>query len=305
MPLLFQGSDAYPASDPGPVLTIGNFDGVHVGHAHLVERVVASAREHGVPACAFTFEPPPRAVLEPERRPPRILGIDEKVERLGALGIDQVVVERFDLHFAEQPPAWFLDTVLATRLRPSRLVVGHDFRFGKGRAGNIDTVKAAFPDLPLEQVGALEVDGRTASSSRIRELVANGEVAAAGRLLGRPYGFAGTVSHGAGLGRGLGFPTANVVPEAELLPARGVYAAQLQLGDTWLPAVANLGVRPTFEGRTFGVEVHVLDFEGDLYDQRVRVRFIQRLRSEQRFDGHPALVAQITQDVAQARRALE
>ena len=304
MPQVFQGSASYPQPSPGPVLTIGNFDGVHRGHAHLVGRVVELAREHDVPACAFTFEPPPRAVLQPERRPPRILGIAEKIERLGALGIDQVVVETFDLDFAEHPPDWFLRTVLAERLQPSRMVVGHDFRFGKGRAGNIESVRAAFPELPLEQVGALQVDGTTASSSRVRELVALGELEQATALLGRHYGFDGEVVHGEGMGHGLGFPTANLHTDAELLPAGGVYAAELRLGDAWLPAVANLGVRPTFDGRRFAIEVHVLDFDGDLYDQRVRVRFVRRLRGEQRFSGPDALKAQIARDVRAAREAL-
>ncbi len=304
MPQVFQGSAAYPQPSPGPVLTIGNFDGVHRGHAHLIARVVELAREHDVPACAFTFEPPPRAVLQPERRPPRILGIAEKIERLGALGIDQVVVEAFDLDFAEHPPDWFLSTVLAARLRPSRMVVGHDFRFGKERAGNIVTVRTAFPELPLEQVDALQVDGITASSSRIRELVAQGDLDAATELLGRSYGFEGTVVRGEGLGHGLGFPTANLETEAELLPAGGVYAAQLRLGETWLPAVANLGIRPTFDGRRFAIEVHVLDFDGDLYDERVGVRFVRRLRGEQRFPGPDALKAQIARDVHAAREAL-
>lgn len=304
MPQVFQGSATYPQPGPGPVLTIGNFDGVHRGHAHLVARVVELARAHDVPACAFTFEPPPRAVLQPDRRPPRILGIAEKIERLGELGIDQVVVEAFDLDFAEHPPSWFLSTVLATRLRPSHMVVGHDFRFGKGRTGNIETVRAAFPDLPLEQVGALQVDGVTASSSRIREAVALGDLDRATALLGRPYGFAGRVVRGRGLGHGLGFPTANLETEAELLPAGGVYAAELRLGDRWLPAVANLGVRPTFDARRFAIEVHVLDFDGDLYDAEVRVRFVRRLRGEQRFSGPDALKDQIARDVHAARSAL-
>lgn len=305
MPVVHAGSAAYPVDGPGPVVTIGNFDGVHHGHRALLGRLVGSARALGAPAVVYTFEPPPRVVLAPSQHVARILSWPDKVRLLGEQGVDAVVVERFSRAFAQHPPEWFAREILGHRLRTQALVVGYDFRFGRARAGDVDMLRQILPEVPVEQVAEAELDGRTASSSAIRDLVQRGDVAGAARLLGRWHFVRGTVVAGDRRGRRLGFPTANVDTEAELLPAHGVYAV-LACVDGAPPrhAVANLGLRPTFDSGRFSLEVHLLDYSGDLYGRELRVDFVARLRGEQRFDGVDALVAQIRADLDAARATL-
>lgn len=304
MAQVFHGSHSYTAISARPVLTIGNFDGVHLGHQHLLSRVVARARALDAPACVYTFDPAPRAVLEPERCPPRILDLDQRVALLGRHGIDHVVVEPFDRDFAARPASWFAQEILAERLAPAALVVGHDFRFGRGRAGRTGDLATLLPDLQVEQVDQLLVEGVRPSSSRIREAVAEGRVRDAAEMLGRDYSLRGVVVPGDQRGQQLGFPTANIDTLAELLPASGVYAARVPIDGRPLPAVVNLGVRPTFAGRRFLIEAHLLDFEDDLYGRTLELRFVEFLRPERRFSGPEALVAQIAEDVASAREIL-
>ena len=305
MTQIFAGSNAYPSEGPRPVLTIGNFDGLHNGHRHLISRLVECARSMGLPSCVYTFDPPPRVVLAPTRHQPRIQTWPDKVRIMGELGVDQVVVERFTRSFARHPPGWFVDEILGRRIAPKALVLGYDFRFGSGRNGDVNTLREAVPDLPIEQVEPLEMEGDIVSSSRIRALVTQGEVCRAARLLGCHHVIRGTVVNGDARGRTLGFPTANLESDAELLPAQGVYACTARVdGGGWHPAVANLGTRPTFDGRGFLVEVHLLDFSGDLYGTEMEVAFHQRIRGEQTFDGVDALRAQIQQDIERARALL-
>ena len=305
MPQIFAGSAAYDAQGSSPVVTIGNFDGLHQGHRSLITRLVMCARKAGAPSLVYTFDPPPRVVLAPNRRQPRIQSWPDKVRIMGELGVDQVVVERFTRSFARHPPDWFVEEILRRRLSPQALVLGYDFRFGSDRSGDVNTVRKAFPDIPIEQVNALELEGGIVSSSRIRSLVNSGEVEQASRLLGCPHVVRGTVVHGAARGRSMGFPTANIETDAELLPAQGVYACRARAnGGSWLSAVANLGTRPTFDGQGFLVEVHLLDFSGDLYGSEMEVAFFGRIRGEQTFDGLEALKHQIEKDVKRARELL-
>lgn len=305
MPRPIAGSAAW--SGPGPALTIGNFDGVHLGHRALVDLVKSHAMRVGGPGVVFTFEPPPRQVLQPGIHPPRIQTLEDKVATLEGLGVE-VVVERFDHTFARQDAAWFVEEILGRRLQPRVLVVGHDFRFGRGRAGDVALVGRLLPGLEVVQVAPVSVAGRVVSSSQVREAVAEGRVEDATALLGRPHSVRGVVVAGHRRGRTIGVPTANLRPITELLPARGVYATEVQLPDddgSWLPAVTNLGVRPTFDdGEAPSLETHLLDWSGDLYDRELRVRFVRRIRGEQRFDGVDALVARIRRDVLEARAAL-
>ncbi len=309
-PRVFAGSAAYArhrasSAAPGPVLSIGNFDGVHRGHRHLLAQVVEEARQRGVPAAVYTFDPPPRAVLAPSLRQPRITAWPDRVRLLGELGIDHVIIERFSRAFAQHPPAWFADEVLAQRIAPVAMIVGYDFRFGRARAGTVETLQARL-SIPVAQVEALVEDGETLSSSLVRALIGEGAVARAATLLGRPHFVRGVVVPGDARGRTIGFPTANVETDAELLPAAGVYVVEARVnGGPWRDAVANLGVRPTFGGDgPFLVEVHLLDFKGDLYGAELEVRFRDRIRGEQRFSGPDALVARIREDVQQARARL-
>ncbi len=305
MPELFAGSAAYPADGPGSVLTIGNFDGVHLGHQALLARLVATARARSAPAVVYTFEPSPRAVLAPQQAPPRIHCWPDKVRLLGEHGVDRVVVERFTRAFAQHPPEWFAHQVLARRLRAQALVVGYDFRYGRARAGDVAALRQTLPELQLEQVEAVEVDGVVASSSSIRALVAAGEVARAAALLGRPYCIRGTVVTGEARGRQLGFPTANLESEVELMPEHGVYALRVRVDDgPPRPAVANIGMRPTFDGRVPTLEVHLIDHREDLYGRELCCAFVARIRGERRFDDVDALVSQIRADIETARREL-
>ncbi len=302
IPRMSTGSEKYPGK--GSVLTIGNFDGVHRGHQALLERTVAEAKDRGVPACVYTFDPPPRAVLQPDRHPPRIMELEDRLRIFGEFGVDEVVVERFDVEFSQRPADWFAKEVLKCRLAPVKLIVGHDFRFGQGRGGSNETLASVVPKLPFEQLQVLKVDGVVVSSSRIREWVAEGKVAEAASLLGRPHFVRGRVVRGDGRGRQIGFPTANLDLISRLVPGRGIYAATVELGAQHLDAVANLGIRPTFSGHTFCTEVHLLDYEENLYGEELRVHFVERIRDEQRFEGVEALTAQIHKDVELARQVL-
>lgn len=305
MPEIFAGSAAYPEPSPAPVLSVGNYDGLHLGHRHLIAQLVQRASELGAPACVYTFDPPPRVVLAPQQHQPRIQSWPDKVRILGELGIDQVIVERFSRAFAQHPPEWFASEVLGRRIQPRAMVLGYDFRFGRARAGDIHMLRSLLPDTPISQVDALKIDGGIVSSSAIRRLVTEGDVVAAEHLLGMPHRIRGTVVDGDKRGRTIGFPTANLETDAQLLPANGVYAVQARVdGGEWLDGVANLGERPTFDGSRFLIEVHLLDFSGDLYGHELEVRFILRIRDEQRFDGPDSLIAQIRADVQAARTAL-
>jgi riboflavin kinase/FMN adenylyltransferase len=307
---VFMGSAAWRTSSPGPVLTIGNFDGVHLGHRALVSAAVARARALGVEAVAYTFDPAPRDVLRPDSAIPRIQSLDARVSHLLAAGADRVVVEPFDRMMASMTPDAFARDLLGSRLRPSALVIGFDFRFGRGRAGGAADLADAL-GVPVETVPAVHHDGAPVSSSRVREAVRSGALAGAADLLGRPFSFVGTVIPGDARGRTLGFPTANVWPEpggkagaTALLPPDGVYAVRVRVDGADLPGVMNLGTRPTFDGEARRAEVHLLDFAGDLYGQRVEVTPVAFLRPEQRFASVDALVAQVRADVAEARARL-
>lgn len=321
------GSPSWATDLPRPVVTIGNFDGVHLGHRALLERTVVLADELGATPTAFTFHPAPRDVLRPGNPVQRLQTIDDRVRWLGEHGMAHVVVEPFSREYAAHDAEWFARVVLAERLRAAAVVVGWDFRFGRGRGGSVDTLRRVL-DVPVEQVSARTLLGDDApvSSSRIRQAVERGDIAEANRLLDRPHEVTGRVVHGDARGRGLGVRTANVDPSkvggvTTLLPPLGVYAVRMELDGAWHPGVANLGVRPTFNpsaaeasGDAPGsgpdappdvrLEVHLLAFEGDLYDTTVRVAFIERLRDERRFETSDALVAQIRQDVARAREVL-
>jgi len=303
-PAVYPGSAAYPRPSARPVLTIGNFDGVHRGHRALLDRVVALAREGGVPACVLTFDPPPRDVLRPGNAVPRIQALPDRVARLGSVGIDDVVIEPFTLALAALEPRAFAER-LRDHVNPSAMVLGYDFRFGKARAGTADDLRA-WLGIPVEVVGAVAADGGVVSSSRIREAVRAGRVDEATALLGRPHEVVGVVVRGDARGRDLGFPTANIASRTPLIPADGIYAVRIDVGDgVWRAGAASLGVRPTFgAGLEHRVEVHVLDFEGDLYGREARVAFVRRLRGEVAYEGVEALIAQIRRDVDDTRRAL-
>ncbi len=293
-----------PLGWPSPAVTVGNFDGVHRGHQALVSAVVARAKETGGVSVVLTFDPHPARILGPGRAPAALTTLAQKEELLARLGVDRLAVLPFDAEVARLPPAQFAREVLQGALGARHVVVGEAFRFGHRREGDARALEAlgealGFTVRPLPPV--LE-QGSPVSSSRVRDALARGDVRTARDLLGRPYFVDATVVRGDGRGRTIGVPTANLEPENQILPARGVYAARCRVpAGHWHPAVVNLGHRPTFGGEHVTVEAHLIDFDGDLYGARLRLAFHERLRGELRFDGAPALVARILEDVALAR----
>lgn len=289
------------------VVSIGTFDGVHLGHRHLLERAVGRGRELGVPALAVTFEPPPAAVLRPDRFLGRLCTAEEKVVHLLGCGVAAVVVVPFTLELAAETPEVFMRRLAATGLR--ELWVGDDFALGRHRAGDLPRLREIGRALGFEVVAVPRValDGDALSSSAIRGAVLAGDVATARRLLGRPFRVSGEVIHGAGLGRTIGFPTANVVPPPDLVPlADGIYASWAWLPEDAAsrPAMTYVGTRPTVNGGPRLVETNLLDFEGDLYGQTLRVDLLERLRADQTFDSLEAMVDQLRRDEAEARAVL-
>lgn len=289
------------------VVTIGNFDGVHLGHRAILARVIHRARELDAQAVAVTFEPHPLKVLRPEMNLPLLTTPEQKIGLLTAAGLDAVVVLPFTREFAGLPAREFVQRYFLERLRVREVVVGHDYCFGRGREGNIDLLKEMGEKhgFTVQVVWAVEADNAVVSSSLIRALLRLGKVEEAATLLGRPYGVEGRVVHGKGRGgKLLGVPTANIRPVNELLPATGIYAVRVRRGAETLWGAANIGTCPTFENGEFSLEVHLLDFNGDLYAENLGVQFVARLREERRFASIEALAAQIHADIAAARKVL-
>lgn len=293
------------------VITVGNFDGLHVGHQEILRIVTERARDRDGEAAVYTFEPHPRKVLRPDRAPKLLTTLEQKLELIEAAGVDVAIVEHFDDAFARRSAEAFVRDVLHARIGPEEVYVGYDFRFGHDREGSMRTLTELGPHLgfAVTIVPEVRVDGRDVNSTRIRELLAEGQVEEARDLLGRPYAVRGSVVAGDRRGRTLGFPTANLAPENEVLPAIGVYAGTLRVrGDApseALPAVVNVGRRPTFE--TAGgvvVEAHLIDWEGDLYGKRVELAFLHALREERRFSDVESLKRQIAADREAARARL-
>jgi riboflavin kinase/FMN adenylyltransferase len=290
------------------VVTLGTFDGVHRGHAELARHAVAEANKRGVPAVGYTFDPHPAAVLAPDRVPPLLISIEERVRRLGGLGLAPIIVKKFDRDLAAVSADEFIERHLVEPLHPIHVVVGFNFTYGRGRQGDPRHLEAAGErwGFGVDAVGPVTFEGEVVSSSRIRELLSAGGVAKAARLLGRPYSIAGSVVQGDRRGRTIGFPTANLEPDKDrAVPAIGVYATRVVLEDgRRLDAVTNVGLRPTFDGTKRTIETFILDFDEDLYGREIALELIERLRGEQKFSGVDALVAQIRRDVEAARASL-
>jgi riboflavin kinase / FMN adenylyltransferase len=284
----------------GVALALGNFDGVHLGHRALFKE----AAEHGRPG-ALTFEPHPGKVLQPELAPRLITPLPRKLQLMEGAGLDVVVVLPFTFAFARTPARDF-EAMLFDQARVRAVVVGRDYTYGAQRAGTVSTLTGAamVRGAVVAVVDPVTVGGVVASSSRIREYILEGRVSAARALLGRPFDLDGVVVKGDGRGRSIGFPTANVDTHGELLPASGVYAVRVRTGDGWHGGAANIGTKPTFGGSAVTVEVHLLDWSGDLYGQEVRVEFVERLRAERRFASVSELTAQIQRDIEEARVVL-
>src|SRR5829696_1234797 len=292
---LFHGYENAEIGRPA-VLTLGVFDGLHLGHQLIISRVVERARQLGAVPTVLTFDPHPRAVLHPESAPPLLQTFE------------QTIVVRFTREFARLPAEEFLRDVVHERLQAREVYLGRGFAFGRGREGDIHLLRRVSRELGFhaDEVPEVRLRGRRISSSRIRGLLAEGRVGLARRMLGRPYGVEGRVVRGAERGRTIGFPTANLRPDNRVIPRGGVYVTATLIGGSWRRSVTNVGVRPTFEKEAEpSIETFVMDWGGDLYGDVVRVRFLHRLRDERRFSSVEELKRQIERDAARARKYFE
>jgi riboflavin kinase/FMN adenylyltransferase len=304
MDLIRYPDDVRPARWYQPVLALGNFDGVHRGHVKIIERVVRTSHEHGATPLVLTFDPHPTRVVRPDKAPPLLMTLGQKVEVLDRAGIQGVAVVHFTPDVAAWDPDTFVRLVLAEWLRVSEVWVGANFLFGHDRSGNYSLLRllGARYGFRAEKIDPVRYKDFVVSSTRVRRLIAEGRVDEAATLLGRHYFVDGVVVRGLQRGRVLGFPTANLDSENELTPPDGVYATLVTLDGVVYPSVTNIGVRPTFHQPSAKViETHLLDMERDLYGVRLRVSFLQRVRDERTFDGVEALKAQIAADCARAR----
>jgi len=297
---IFRGLPA--AADAPVALTIGTFDGVHRGHQAMLSRLVEAAEDLALASAVLTFDPHPREFFGRDAAPPRLSSLRGRLERFAALGVERAFVARFDAALASLPPAAFIETILVQRLGARWILVGEDFRFGKARAGDITTLRAAGSAFSVEAMRTVAVDGERASSSAVRTALAAGDFARARALLGRPFAIAGRVAHGAKLGRNLGFPTANLRLKHKP-PLSGVFAVRVHgLEGESLPGVASLGVRPTVAAAGEPLlEVFIFDFDRTIYGRHVAIEFVHKLRDEERYPDLDALTRQIQADVAQAR----
>ena len=299
--------NSLPVRFRGGAIAIGNFDGVHRGHARLIERLVARAAHIGGPAVAFTFDPHPAKLLRPEAAPSALCWLERKAEMLAALGVDAVVAYPTDRDLLALPADRFFTRIVSEGLAARAIVEGPDFHFGSDRSGNTELLRRLGEEagIQVEVVEPVVVEGEPVSSSRARRLIAEGDIRTANRLLTRPYRIRGVVGRGAARGTSLGFPTANLEEVDTLLPRDGIYAGLAHTEAGTRPTALSLGPNPTFGENALKIEAFLIDCEGDLYGTPVQVDFLARLRDIVRFGGPAELVAQMDQDVLAVRRVAE
>jgi riboflavin kinase / FMN adenylyltransferase len=303
---IFFNLDDIPDELRGGAVTIGNFDGVHRGHARLVERLRGLADRLGGPAVVFTFDPHPAWILRPDAAPQPLIWNEYKADILGRFGVDAVVIYPVDRAFLELDAREFFERIVRGSLVAKGMVEGRNFFFGHNRSGNVEMLGrfCAEADMALEVTEPVTVDGQIVSSSAIRKLIVEGCVADARRMLGRPYRIHGLVVRGAGRGAKLGYPTANIARIDTLLPPEGIYAGRAWVDKFSHLAAISIGSNPTFDETALKVEVYLLDFDGDLYDRNLQIDFYDLLRETRRFDSVDALISQMAVDVADVRRVI-
>jgi riboflavin kinase/FMN adenylyltransferase len=296
--------DALPAAARGGAVSIGNFDGVHRGHVAIIRRLLERAKEVGGPAIVFTFDPHPVRILRPDQCPPPLTWTERKAELLAAHGVDWIVAYPTDEALLQLSAAEFFERIVRSALAARALVEGPNFYFGHNREGTIDRLRdlAAAARISLDVVPPVVVEGAIVSSSRVRELIRSGHVEQAAKLLSAPYRIRGMVTHGAGRGAKIGFPTANLGAIDTLLPGQGVYAGNAWIGDASWPAAINLGPSPTFGDSSIRVEIHLIGLDEPLYGQPLEVDFLARLRDIRPFDSPQALAQQLARDIEAAKR---
>lgn len=292
------------------VVTQGTFDGVHIGHQEILERLKSIATVRGGETVLLTFFPHPRMVLQPDDNSLRLLHTqEEKIERMRLAGIDHLLIVPFTKEFSRQTSEQFVRDVLVNKIGVEMLVIGYDHRFGKNREGNMDDLRTLgrVYNFDVHEIPAQDVDAITVSSTKIRTALQTGDVAAASRFLGYSYGVSGKVVAGNSLGKKIGYPTANIHVEEKfkLIPGDGVYAVKVYLGDEKYGGMANIGTQPTFEGRQHAIEVNIFGLNEDIYGRSIRVEFVSRLRNEMKFSGVEALIEQLEKDKITAQRELD
>lgn len=304
---VFKGIGEITPEFRSSVITIGNFDGIHLAHQEILQRVVREARQRSTRSVVITFEPHPQKVLHPERRPFYLLTtLDEKVRLIESLGIDAVFLIAFTRAFSGMTAESFVRDILWGTLRAQKVFIGHDYAFGNRKQGNEDFLRSmgGMLGFEVESINTFKVNDTTVSSTNIRMAVLDGDVRKAALLLGRPYSLSGKVIRGYQRGRAIGIPTANIEPGKELLPANGVYAVEVDLEGVRHAGVLNVGFNPTFSNEKLSVEVHIMNFDGELYGRGLTVSFIERIRSEMKFESPQKLADQILRDKAKAEEIL-
>ena len=290
------------------VLTIGTFDGVHLGHQKIIERVVTTARQEGLLATIFTFFPHPRMVVQHDKSLKLIHTLEEKKQLLQRLGVDLLVVQPFNEAFAQLTAEEFVSTILVQHLNVKKVIIGYDHRFGRNRTANINDMRLFGEKygFAVEEISVQEVDEVSVSSTKIREALNKGDVTTAEHYLGTPYSLTGTVVHGLKLGRTLGYPTANiqVTEDYKLIPKDGVYAVYSYIGVRKVYGMMSIGKNPTIEGKGASIEVYFFDFNGDLYDRELTIYFVKYLREERKFSSVALLKKQLQDDETTARKAI-
>jgi riboflavin kinase / FMN adenylyltransferase len=303
---ILRGLPSFPPELRPAVAALGAFDGIHLAHAKILDTAVERARALGISAVACTFDPHPTTVLRPAQAPAPIATLEENLTRIAERGIDATLVVPFTPEFSRREPEAFVDETLVQTLAAREVVVGFNHTFGRGARGTAALLRelGARRGFVTHVLPPLQVGGLTVSSSAIREALRDGDVDLARALLGRPYSVTGTVQRGAGRGRTLGFPTANLKPDRPLALAAGVYAARARWDGERADTVVNIGYRPTFGEAQYWVEAYLFDFSGDLYDRALTLEFLRRIRPEMKFAGVDALKAQVRSDMEEARRLL-
>ena len=304
---IVSGTKIYDKILDASIVTIGNFDGVHRGHAEIFAHLKQTSITRGLPSVVVTFEPHPLKILAPESAPSMITTFEQKVALIDDSGIDNLVVVPFTKEFSRLSASDFVLTILCAPLGMKHIIIGHDYAFGRGREGNFSTLErlGMLNGFTLEDLPPIGEEGVVFSSSLVRSAISSGDMAAAARTLGRYYQISGTVVHGREIGKSLGFPTANIQTANELLPADGVYAVKVEVDGQYVNGACNIGCNPTFSGQKRTVEVFLLDFSSQIYEHPIEVHFVRRVRAVRTFSDGNALKAQIDLDVTDVRRILE
>jgi riboflavin kinase / FMN adenylyltransferase len=305
--IVFRAIDELTKDFQGSFVTIGNFDGVHLSHRHICGKLAEEAKDAGAKSLVITFDPHPKMILHPDIKPFFLITtLEEKLNLLAECGVDAVLIIPFSTGYAKTTAREFVYETLGQKLKIKKIIVGHDYNFGHDRKGNDTFLISAGQELgfDVEVIHAFKVEKNIVSSTLIRNSILKGEVAAAAGLLGRWYNVAGPVVSGFGRGVGLGFPTANIDPEKDLLPPAGIYAAFVEVESKRYMAALNIGEKPTFADYTFTFEAHLLDFSGDLRGKRLNTEFVEKLRDIIKFDSPQTLKKQIAMDVEKVRAIL-